>query len=410
MSKAQSDSTFGSGNLNPEQKKAIIKAIDFYDTANYRSAIDLLMPIVDKTHDPVAYTCLGNCYLKAGDFYNARKYFEKAIERPTLSPFPFISFGNLYYEEGDVQKAILHWSVANTLVADDASLILNLATAYAQKDFRIQSIIYYERYLKIAAGSQSETYKKITSRVAKLKTTSAKLNGVASRYFASKSINKAIEAYRSSITNFPLQPQINLTLGNLYFMIKDYKSAVDCWLNAYITSDFSISTLGYLPLAYEKLKMFSHAYSFYYILLSGKGKKSFTGAEIKSKLLQNSVIVFRNDEASDEHFEIAKKYEAENNYLLAYVEYTNALTLCKGDKSKIEASRAKMLDFIKPELRVLSTLQVQLNSYLKNNQLAKAVETCDKILLLLPIKSSMQDEIRKKRKECKDLLALSQNS
>ncbi len=406
----QSDFSLVSSELDTEQKKAIIQAIDNYNSGNYRSAVQLLMPIVEKTYDVTVYTCIGNCYLKMGDFLNSRKYFKKAIERPTLNAFPFISFGNLYYEEGDINKAILHWTVASTLVGDDPNLLLNLANAYSQKALRIQSLIYYEKYIKRFSNSAGETYKKICSEISKLKATSAKLNGIGSKHHINKAINRAIDSYSSSVANYPLQPQVNTLLGNLFFLIKDYKAAVECLLNAYVTSGFNVSSISYLPLAYENLNMHSHAYCFYYILLSGRGKKSFRANELKSKLLKNSLIVFRDDEASGGHFEKAKEYEADNNYQLAYVEYTNALILAKADKSKIEASRSKMLDFINPEVRIVSNLQVQLNSCFNEENYSKAIEICDKILLLLPINSSADAPIRRKRKECQDLLNLSKKS
>ena len=395
--------------LAPEQKKAIIKAIDSYSSDNFKKAIEILTPITEKTNDSTAFTCLGNCYFKAGDFFNARKYYEKAIAKASTNPYPFISYGNLYYEEGDIQKAILYWTVANTLVADDANLLLNLATAYAQKDFRIQSLTYYEKYFKFASRVKNDNYIKINTKLTKLKSNSSRLNAFGSRFYANKAIRKSIESYSSSVLNFPLQPQINLLLGNLFFLTKNYKSAIDAFLNAYITSNFNPTNFGHLPYAYEQLKMYSHAYCFYYILLSSKGRKVFPAKELKAKVIKYGTMVYRDDEAYLSHLELAKEFENDNNYLMAYVEYTNALILCKGDKAQIEASISKMLEFINPEIRVASNLKVYLNALINNREYAKAIEICDKILLLSKLSPSFDDEIRKKRKECKELLSHSEN-
>lgn len=390
--------------LSEEQKNSISRAIDLYEKGEYNSALKILLSIIEKIHNALAYTCIGNCYMMLGDFVNSKFYLEKAIERPSMSPLPYISLGNLYYGDGNLQQAILYWTIANTLVSDDSILLLNLATAYAQKELRIQSIIYYEKFIRFAKQKNLPDYEEVYGKITKLRAIASKSNNIATRHYKAQAYEKAIEHYLASVLNYPLQPQVNHMLGTMFFMSNDYKSAIECWLNAYITSDFNEHNLGYLPIAYEKMKMFSYAYCFYYILLTCPVKKTFTEDNLKAKLLQHSMTVFRDQDYSELHYNSGKKFESENNYLMAYVEYRNALILCKTDKRKIEASLSKMNDFINPEMRVVSTLQFQVTKHLKDNEPELAIEICDKILSLTKPNSPVESVVKRKKEECIRLL------
>lgn len=404
MDETSVDYTLVQSVLDEDQKKSVSKAIDLYENGDYREALKVLLVLSDHVQNALAYTCIGNCYMMLGDFANSKAYLEKAIERPSMSPLPYISLGNLYYGEGNLQLAILYWTIANTLVADDSTLLLNLATAYAQKDLRIQSISYYEKFIRYTSDKTKTGYEEVYANITKLRAIASKANNIAARHYKARSFEKSIESYLSSVLNYPLQPQVNHMLGNMFFLTNDYKSSIECWLNAYIASDFNANHLGYIPLAYEKMKMYSYAYCFYYILLTNPVKKVFTDDDIKAKLLQHSIVVFKGQDYSELHYNAGKKLELENNYLMAFIEYTNASILCKGDKRKIEASLSKMHDFINPEMRVVSTLQFQVTKHLKDNEPALAIEICDKILSLIKPHSPVESIVKRKKEECIRLL------
>lgn len=404
MNEPQVDFSLSQSVLDEDQKVTIARAIDLYESGDYKASLNMLLSLVQKVQNALAFTCIGNCYKKMGDLDNAKAFLEKAIERPSMSSLPYISLGNLHYEKGNIQQAILHWTIANTLIADDENLLLNLASAYAKKELRIQSISYYEKYIRYATQKASPTYQEVYSKITKLRAIASKSNNIAARYYKSKAFEKSIESYYSSVLNYPLQPQVNHMLGNMFFLTKDYKSAIECWLNAYISSDFNANHLGYIPIAYEKMNMLSYAYCFYYILMTNPVKKVLTDDDIKAKLLQHSIVVFRDQDYSELHYNSGKKFELENNYLMAYLEYSNALILSKKDKKKMEAAKSKMYDFITPEMRVVSTLQFQVTKHLKENEPELAILVCDKILSLIKPHSPVESIVKRKKEECIRLL------
>lgn len=391
------------GALSSEQKSSMARAIEFYEHDDYQTALKILLALAENFNNALVFTCISNCYMKLSDVANSKLYLEKAIENPSLSPLPYINLGNLYYAEGSMQKAILYWTIANTLVADNPTLFLNLATAYAKKDLRIQSIIYYEKFIKFAKDKVS--YNEVYKKIAKLRNIASNANNEAINNYKNKSFKKATESYLTSVLNYPLQPEVNMMLGNMFFLSNNFKSAIDCFLNAYITSDFNESYLSYIPLAYEKLNMYSYAYCFYYILTKYRGKKAFNDDTVKAKLLLHSKAVFNGDKNYSEfHYNNGKKFESENNYLFAYIEYNNALILSKENKNKIETSLSKIQDFINPETRVITVLQSQVNKYLNDNDPEPAIQICDKILLLVRQNSATESSVKRKKEECIRLL------
>lgn len=389
------------GVLSEEQKNSIVRAIEFFEHSDYQTALKILLAISENLNNALVFTCISNCYMKLGDVDNSKLYLEKAVENPSLSPLPYISLGNLYYAEGNLQKSILYWTIANTLTADDAILLLNLATAYAQKDLRIQSIMYYEKFLKFSKEKTTSDYEKVYEKISKLRSVASNANKEATKNYKIKSYDKAIDSYLTSVSNYPLQPQTNVLLGNMLFLSNDFKLAANCWLNAYIASDYDEANLSYLPLAYEKLNMNSYAYCFYYILLTYRGKKAFNQEIIKSKLLQHTKTLFDGTkDYSQLHYNNGKKFELENNYLMAHLEYRNALILAKRDKKKIETSLSKMYDLANPESRVIINLQSQVNKYLNDNNPESAIHICDKILLLAKQNSTVESSVKRKKEEC----------
>lgn len=396
--------------LNPDQKKRIIEAIGLCERGDSNNALSILFSVAEESQNSLPYTCIGNCYRQMGDFGKAKSYYEKAIELPVTTAHPYITLGNLYYEEGNVNRAILLWSAANTLVADNGSLLLNLATAYTQKDLRIQAIQYYQKFINFSSKNASPQYDEIYTKISRLRAIASNSNNIATKYFNAKNYSKALEHYLTSVMNYPLQPQISYLVGNMFFNMNDFNSAVEHWTNAYLVSDFNPSYLGLLPFAYEKLNKPSYAYCFYYSLMASHSQHKIPPDEIKQKLLNLGIIVYeKNSDYSDMHFRLGQRLEMDNNYLMAHVEYNNALILTKNNKKKIEDCLSKMTDFLHPELRLISSMQLMVSKCMKENNFEQAIKICDKILAYSQSNSQIEAVIRRKKDECLRLSKISKN-
>ncbi|MDD3237573.1 MAG: tetratricopeptide repeat protein [Candidatus Gastranaerophilales bacterium] len=386
----------------------MIAAIALFDNGDNAAALASFLEIVEVAKNSLPFTCIGNCYKKMGDLQKAKVYYEKAIELPVTTPHPYIALGNMYYQEGDVHKAILLWTAANTLVVDDSSLLLNLASAYSKLELRIQAVQYYQKIVTYSSKKTFSIYEQIHSMVSKLRNIASKNNQIGTRYYNAKHYDKALECYLTSIKNYPLQPKIQYLVGNMLFMMNDYQGSIDCWSDAYIVSDFNPVYIGMMPLAYEKLNKPSYAYAYYYTLMSSQSQTALSPEIIKQKLLNLGVIVYTKDSNySDYHFNLAKKYEQESNFLMANIEYQHSLVLTKSNKQKIESCLKKMHDFLHPELRVISSMQLMVTKLMKDSNYDAAINLCDKILGYAQDNTQIIAVIRRKKDECLRLSKIS---
>ena len=405
MSKSGSNTVVSSRPLSESQVSDAKSALDLFKRGDYSNALNSFLKIASDTSNPTIFTSIADCYLKLGDSQNAKSFFKKAISKQTMSSLPYTGLGNLYYAEGEANKAILYWSIASTLVFDDSTLLYNLATAYSKKGLRIQAVAFYEKFLKRSKNRATSTYGRINNNLKELKALSNGLNTRGTEFYTAGNLKEAIACYSKSVNNYPLQPVVHKYLGDLFFALKSYEAAVDSWVNAFITSNFSASNYGYLPLAYEALGQSSYAYCYYYQFMNASRSRVISPQTVKSKMVSLAMSVFKDTDYSAVHLEKAKGYEEDNNYQYAFIEYANALILAKNNKKEIEASIARVYDFVCPEQRIISNFMNLIDRYTKERNYAQVIQVCDKILSMNSIDTSVRVDVRTKKEECQKLLS-----
>lgn len=404
MDEIKSELAVGQVTLNNDLKCVVANAINLYSRGDYSQALSLLHKVAENHKDAMIYSCIGNCYKKMGQTSQARQYWVDALKYPLSTASPYVNLGSLYFEEGKTDKAILYWTIATTISPENLSALYNLAVAYNRINYRIQSLMYYERFIKYNKDISSDAYKVTMNTINKLRSTASTSNNIGSSYYNSRSYEKAAESYLKSVLNYPLQPNINQILGSMYFKQKDYETAIKYWLDAYIVSDFHVANYENLPEAYENLGMPSYAYCFYYLILNSSAMYNTNPAKTKSKLLALTPQVYKDVDYSDMHYLSAKKYEGDNNYHRALIEYKNALILTKSNKNAIKSEIDKMTSFIYPDICLSESLVKQAEKLVKDKNHSKALEICDRVLLLAKHNSETQHKAKKIKNECQNLL------
>ena len=120
------------------------------------------------------------------------------------------------YKE-EIEKAIENWITAFSYRPDDESVCLNLATTYFSKEMKFQSIFFYEKYLKYAKDKTSAYYLEIKKSIDEFKKLSLEFYQKAQRALSEQDIDTAIQALIYGLKNYPLNFDINLLLGKLYY-------------------------------------------------------------------------------------------------------------------------------------------------------------------------------------------------
>lgn len=404
MDEIKSELTDSIVKVDDGYKSQVINAIDLYSNGEYSKSLSLLLKISENNKDAMIYSCIGNCYKKMNQTTQARQYWLDSLKFPLVTASPYINLGSLYYEEGSVNKAILFWAIATTISPENLSALYNLAVAYNKKGYRLQSLLYYEKFIKFNKDIASEAYKATMATINSLRNTASTSNNIGLSYYNSHSYERAAESYLKSVLNYPLQPNINQILGRMYFQQKDYETAVKYWLDAYIVSDFHVANYEKLPEAYENLNMPSYAYCFYYLILNSSAMYNSNMKQTKSKLLGLTTQVYKDIDYSDMHYLSAKKYEEENNYHHALIEYKNALILTKTNKNAIKTEIDKMMSFVYPDVCLSESLVLQAEKISLEKNYAKAFEICDRVLLLARHNSETQHKAKKIRNECQNFL------
>lgn len=411
MLDADNELNLTSENIPQEKKNSLIEAMALIEEKDYKSALSVLYPIADDLDFALPYSLIGTCFKYLGDEAKAKSYFESALTKDNKTPYTYISLANFYYENGNVELAIRYWSYASTLSVDDSTLLLNLACAYSQKELRIQAIMYYEKYLRYTKDRDTESYQEVITNISKIRSTAVSYNNAAKKYYDAKLYQKAIEAYESSVSNYPLQPQVYKFIGNLYVLTRNLKSAAENFINAYLVSGFELEYVNNLPMIYEHMNLYSYAYYFCYILLDNASQNpNLNAAQLKEYLVQLGMKVFqKGEEYSSMHLKTANLYETNNDYLKAHLEYNIAWVLTKNNKKQIEEAISRISGFVNPEQRIINSLQFSLTKALKDSEPKLALEICDKILSLAKVNTPIYSLVKQKKTECLKLLDLLKN-
>ncbi len=394
---------------NPELKTNLLSAIASIEIKDYTVGLRTLQELDRKTENVIVLSCLGFCYKMLGQSDSARETWERAIKLPIVTPSPYINLGYLYYEENDLTKAILYWTIATTIAPDNTTALYNLAIAYNKKGFRVQSLMYYEKFINYNKNINTEVYKTTKETINKLRKLASVNNHMGMCHYNSSSFQEALNAYLTSVSNYPIQPQISSLIGKILYYTNDFQSAVDHWLNAFITSEFDITMYDKLPYAYEHLNMPSYAYCFYYMILNDNTKYHPNLKDIRLKLFKLTPMVYKDVDYSKIHYASARKYELENNYLNAFIEYNNAFILAKSNKDSIEADVIKMKNFIFPDHLVAEALVTKIDEALAANQINRAKDICERVIILAKLESNTQKYGVRKREECLNLLRLAKD-
>ena len=339
-------------NSNIENTK-LEAAKGLYQSGNYDGALKLYLDMVNTNFSYKLYYEIGRCYYKLNDLINAELYFTRSISLETHKNPSYVVLGNIYYKNGNIDKAIEKWTFAHSTKPDDEAICLNLATAYFTKNMRYQSIIYYKKYLKYAKDKTSQYYLDIKKSIEEFEKINTEFYQKAQRAISMKDNETAIQALEYAAKNYPNSFDTNYQLGKIYFDQGNYMKAMIYLKQAYCIDNRSLDVLERLSSALVNLGDYTSGYCCFKRMLPLvlSNQRGYLDIITTLKDLEGSFDKL----STSGHTEWAKRYYEENNYHFALFEYENCVILDGTLSFEYGDKIDQLKTLIKPEERIIKT-------------------------------------------------------
>ena len=334
-----------------EQKLEVAK--DLYKSGNYEGALKLYLDMINTSYSYKLYYEIGRCYYKLNDLDNAELHFLHSIALENFKNPSYILLGNIYYKKEDLSKAIEYWSVAYSYRPDDESVCLNLATSYFSKDMKLQSVIFYKKYLKYAKDKTSSHYNEIKKSIEDFSRIGNDFYQKALKAVSMNDNKTAIQALEYAVKNYPINFDINFLLGKLYYKEKQFIQALIYLKQAYCIDNKSLDVLEILSATMLELGDYTGAYCVLKRIMPLVMNSQKEYLEIIKNLKQLETSFDSQSYQGHEHW--ADKYYDDNNYFFALFEYENCLIIDSNLFDKFDSKIQKIRSFINPEDRIIKT-------------------------------------------------------
>lgn len=379
-------------NSNPEEK-TLEAAKKLYQDGKYAEALKLYLGMLNTSMSYKLYYEIGRCYYKLNELLPAEDNFKKSISLEGFKNPSFLYLGNIYYKRTDIKNAIENWASAYAYKPDDTAVCLNLATSYFSKGMRFQSVFYYEKYLKYTKEKGS-AYNAIKMSIDKCNDIGREFLQKARRAIASKNNKTAIEYLTFAVKNMPVNFDINHLLGKIYLEENDYMHSLIYLKQALCLDKHSLDVLQKLASVYINLGDFTAAYCTLKRLLP-------LVLHNQQEYLKTVKLVKTLDETFDEysyqgHKEWAMKYDNENNYHMALVEYENCVILKEQLKDMFGERIERLKSFINPEERIVRICLEKGGEFYNNGDFRTSNKYFSKVMLMSN-KNSSEYKIAKSR-------------
>ena len=375
------------------EEKTLNAAKGLYQEGKYTEALKLYQGILNTSISYKLYYEIGRCYYKLNDLLPAEEYFNKSIALEGFKNSSFLYLGNIYYKRSDTKNAIENWAAAYAYKPDDAAVCLNLATSYFSKGMRFQTLFYYEKYLKYAKDKNS-SYEAVKTSIDKCNEIANDLLQKARNAIAAQNNKSAIEYLTFAVKNLPISFDLNHLLGKIYLEENDYMHSLIYLKQALCIDNHSLDVLQKLASVYINIGDYTAAYCTMRRLLP-------LVLHNQAEYLKTIKLVKSLDESFDEysyqgHKEWAMRYDSENNYHMALIEYENCIIIKENLKEVFGERIERLKSFIKPEERIIKICLEKGGEFYNNGDFKTSNKYFSKAMLMAN-KNSAEYKLAKSR-------------
>ena len=380
-----------------------IRAYELYESKRYNDAISLAEGDFQISSTAYGQVLIGNCYKALNNKGKAIEHWKKAIDISPLEHFAYINIANEHYAAGEINEAILNWIIASTIVPENSSVNLNLATAYNKKGFRIKATKYFEKYLFYEQNATSKEYLSIKHTMANLTAKVDFFTKKVEEYKAKHDIKTIAALYLKMIATYANLPNVYANIAEIFFFDKNYEKALEFFRTVYLNYPHTPKIILDVANLCYVLNKPSYAYCYYSKALNylSEGTSFYVKASEKIRALYSLV---REPDIIEAHLQAAKEAEADNDYERAIDEYENYIILTDSESPEIQQVIDKYKIFINPEPFVVNVLYSQIPDLMNRKKLKACVDVCDRILKLADSHTKEAVYAVKCRTDCKRIL------
>lgn len=127
-------------------------------SGEYEQAINQMLRVVESTHDPRHHVALGEMYLAHGQWLQAVRQADTALDGNRKLPEAWVLKGETHFAKGDFQSALACYQRALGLNPDLTAVQLRVAEAYRRRGEPLRSLATLEQLLsRFPRDQQPET-------------------------------------------------------------------------------------------------------------------------------------------------------------------------------------------------------------------------------------------------------------
>ncbi len=129
-----------------DQELLLMKGVVYKNLDDYRNALKYFNRVTDKSLKKEAYLEIGESYLQLNNRGKAMEYLKKAEKSGNRGAAKLIA--GIYYDEGDINKAIIYYKKVLAYDKKDVDAMSKLAYIYKERGSLSEAVKYFKRCLK----------------------------------------------------------------------------------------------------------------------------------------------------------------------------------------------------------------------------------------------------------------------
>lgn len=351
-----------------------------------------------------AYVNIGNIYYEKGNIDIAANFWRYALSIDATMEKAYLNLGNYYYKKGNIDQAISYWLILQSISPTENNSLFNLGVSYGEKNELMLSIFYFEKYLaKATTQKGTPHYEKAHKKIWTHKVTAKNNYKIGLKCQRRKDYVKALKAYVKTIEVYPNHIKANINAGSICYLNDKLDAALTFWNRVLLLEPFNEQNLVNMAIAYDRSEKHSYAYCLYHrYLKTQEDHKTFELVKIKERLKHIEGFLEDKNNFYSLHYSKAEEFFKKKDYLSAFSEYENCLTL-KPDNEELENKIEVIRSALYPEANLALAYIRTGKKALRNVEILSAVEHFRAAYNLNPNEESLR-EIKENMAKCARIL------
>lgn len=225
-----------------EARSLYIRGITAFELQDYNEAIDLLMMAYIKLPDHAGVNyAMADAYMAIGDFTNAAYYGSQAVEIDPENRIYHIRLAEIYYRDGQLSRTVEVLEKARIRFPRDPEILFFLASTYTDTGrysesnevygFLLQQQgpdmqLHFQRFRNFNMLDEPEKALLEIEKIYEIEPENpAVLQTLGSLYAEMEQYEKAIRLFQDALRDRPDQPDLKMSLTDLYIRQGDWSNA-----------------------------------------------------------------------------------------------------------------------------------------------------------------------------------------